>query len=425
MQTPGRLLTGLLFAQLVGAMVDFGALGLTSADGLDKGKWLILAPGLVLGLHLLTTSAQLSRWLLSGPIVVLMMWFGWSFLGVAWSVDARATVLQMIVALTTTVTAFWWVRSFGRSSFARVFCAAAALVLIVGLMHDLIPALRPFLPVDTSQAQIGPDTGRGAGLTPGFNQLGFLAGVTVMLLLRTRPRNPVERVLAWSLAAVACAAMATSGSRSVAVCTIAAVAIQLGAASSPIARRRGIAASVAAGLLAISVLGAAGIRTPFQAGRSLDSLNGRAAVWSHALGLIEDKPLAGYGMMSGDEIWAQALAAGRTVFDAGDTHNMTLEILVGSGTIGLALFGSALAWAAFRAWATGSADAFGLLLLLTLVGLTEALVSAAGLVYPVLGLVMGLLAVDQTARPWPNGRGGNPGALLRDDTHPEPVGSPA
>jgi len=354
-----------------------------------------------------------------------MMWFGWSLVGVLWSVDARATVLQMTVALTTTVAAFWWVRSFGRSSFARVFCAAAALVLIIGLVHDLVPALRPFLPVDTSQTQFGLDTGRGAGLTPGFNQLGFLAGVTLMLLLRTQPRNPVERVLAWSLAAVACGAMVTSGSRSVAVCTIAALAIQLGATSSPIARRRGVAASVAAGLIAVGLLGAVGTQTTFQAGRSLDSLNGRGAVWSHALRLIQDRPLTGYGMMSGDEIWAQALAAGRTDFDAGDTHNMTLEILVGSGTIGLALFGSALAWATLRAWTTGSADAFGLLLLLTLVGLTEALVSAAGLIYAVLGLVMGLVAVDRTVRPWPDGRGGNPEVLFGAETHPKPVGTPA
>lgn len=420
---PGRLPVTLLFLQLLGAMVDFGALGLTSDSGFDVGKWLFLSPGLALGLYLLIASPILLRWVLAGPMFFMICWFAWSLVGVLWSVDVQATFLQMILALTTTIGAFWFTRSFGRASLARVFCAAAAVVLTVGLVNDLVPAVQAVLPIQASQTQFGVETGRSPGLTAGVNQLGMLAGLTALMAFRALPRTDLERVARLGVLGVAGLAMVTAGSRSVAVCTIAAVAVQLGLHASLITRIRGAIGALAGLLVTVGLIGATGTETTFQSGRSFDSLNGRSAVWAHAVDLVGENPLRGVGMMTGQYNWTRAFTAGRTSFNAGDAHNMALELLIGTGTIGLALFASGALWAVLRAWRQRDEDALALLLLVGFVGLTEALVSAAGLIYSILGVVLAMVAVDPILRPWPTGRGGNPDVLLGDQTVFEPVGS--
>ncbi len=418
---PGRLPRVLLCLQLLGAMVDFGALGLTSTSGFDAGKWLFLSPGLALGMYLLVASPILMRWLLAGPMFFIVGWFAWSLIGVLWSVDTQATFLQMILALTTIVSSYWFTRSFGRTSFARVFCVSAGIVLAIGLANDLVPAIEAILPIEKSQTEFGLETGRSPGLTPGVNQLGMLAGVTAIMGLRLRPQSDLQRVARIGVLGLAGLAMVTAGSRSVAVCTIAALAVQTGLHASTSTRIRGAVGALAGLLVTVGVIGATGAETTFQSGRSFDSLNGRSAVWAHALDLIGEHPLRGVGMMTGQFNWTRAFASGRTSFNAGDAHNMVLEILIGTGTIGLALFMAGAFWAAVRAWRQRDEDALALLLLVGFVGLTEALVSAAGLIYAILGLVLALVATDPIVRPWPTGRGGNPGALLGESSVFEPV----
>ncbi len=404
-------------------MVDFGALGLASDSGFDTGRWLLLSPGLFLGIYLLLASPTMTRWVLRGPLFVMMMWFGWAFASAAWSVDAKSTILQTTLAVTVFVSSFWFVRSYGRVNFARVFCVSAGLVLAVGLANDLIPAVAEILPIAVSQTEFGIETGRSPGITPGVNQLGMLAGVTMMMLIRMSPRTRMGRVFQFAVGAIAVMSMLTAGSRSVAVCTVVAIAVQLGLDSSVQVRIRGFVGAAAAGLAVVGFVGTSGRETTFEAGRSFDSLNGREDVWDYAFELIAAKPLQGYGMMTGSETWNRAFSLRRTTFDAGDAHNSVLELLIGTGSIGLALFGSGCAWAVMRAWRSRDADALALLLLVGFVGLTEALISAPGLAYSILGVSLAMVAVDNASRPWPNGRGGKPSLLLGETAEPELVGA--
>ncbi len=381
--TPNPLLLALLGLQVGLLGLDFGKVGLTSAGGIDLGRWLVILPGQVLiGAIVLALSPQLWRRLRTAPALLLGAWLIWNLIGVVWSVDPRQTLLQSFGALNLWLGGLWLVSRYGAFTFFRLTSRSLAAVVALGIGYQYVIG-------------IDRDTGRLEGLSEGFNQFGVQCayGLLVTIAARTAQKastGTTSRADIWIMALFS-VALFGSGGRGALAATVVALVLYFVLTSGRKLLRARVAAPVFVVVAGVAFALSQGVAT-FSRGND-NALNGREIIWSHAWSLIQGAPLRGHGMMAGLSLWTEAVVQGLVDFTPGSAHNMYLEVLVGGGTIGMALFASAIGATIFglirgRQWA-----AISLLVITLTTGLVESLIARPALTHWVLGGMVALAAI--------------------------------
>ncbi len=358
----------LIASQIAFLSFDFTKIGLTARGGIDIGRWMLIAPGQVVGgLLLLTLSSELWRSLRRGPVFVAALWLVWGLSSTFWSVDPRQTFLQSLGAINLFLVAVWLVQHYGTEAFYRLSSRAIAVVVAAGVLYQGLIGLDR-------------DTGRLEGLSEGFNQLGIQCALGVLLAAAARRQPDGNRTDTFTAGFLFVALLAT-GARG----PLAGTLLGLGLLSGPLLAnpRRRIPVLGASALGVFALVLAQGTGT-FARGDA-DVLNGRGLIWDYAFELVGQAPLTGHGMMTGLSLWTEAVVAGAVGFKAGSAHSLLLEVLVGGGTIGLALFLGALGLVVrggirSRDWAR-----LAIVATILTSGLTESLVARPSLTHWVLG----------------------------------------
>ncbi len=369
-------------SQVAVLSLDFSKIGFTSSGGVDLGRWLVIMPGQVLlGVLLLVTSHQLFEVLRRPPAVALLLWLMWNWTTVAWSVDPRQTIIMSFGAINLLFLGAWFARVYGQRAFAATAAGAIACIAGAGVVYQWV----------------GPGAGVGTrleGLAEGYNLLATQCSFGIILALAARGNPRTTRL--WTVVAVALTfALVATGGRIALAATLCGVAFLM--------RRwlfapRRVVPVVLGAVVALGVVFAAMSSLQVYARSDSGALNGRDLVWSHAADLIDEAPVAGHGMMTGERIWTAALVQGAVNFSAGGAHNMFLEILVGGGIVGGVLFLAAMGTVLRAAIRTHNDTAITLILLAGVMGATESLIHRPSLTYFIFGGVVASTATDRGRR---------------------------
>jgi O-antigen ligase len=246
-----------------------------------------------------------------------------------------------------------------------------------------------------NDVQTGLTEGRMDGVAFGFTDLAILCGLGLVWSLVLFDQS---RSLRWLVPIpVFLAALAGSGAR---LPTLAAMITCFLVVTHRWTSRVVILSALAALLVAVQ----AGNLVPSQFDRAEigvsstgapvepSPLNGRFDIWDHALGLVAEDPLTGYGLKAGNAAWTEAYIRGDLQISAGHSHNSILELAAATGLIGAALFGVFLLTTFFGLYRKRLRGPLLVGLFLLLCGLTEAVVEGQtiGLIqYLALGAMAG------------------------------------
>lgn len=163
--------------------------------------------------------------------------------------------------------------------------------------------------------------------------LGLLVGLRYLL---ARPSEPAKQTAGVALGAASLATLIGAGSRTAWLSLVGALAVSaLGLAYPRLRQRFGPRAAAGAGLGA-AVVGLAGLVAVTAALWQESTFAQRRTIWGLVWDRIADRPLAGYGFFA---FWdVPELIADHELLQDGSAHNSALEVLLGTGLIGLAPF---------------------------------------------------------------------------------------
>ena len=230
--------------------------------------------------------------------------------------------------------------------------------------------------------------GRFEGLTPGFNEQGFLCAVAIVILLAFLLRSPGSSVIGVAtLVFLIVALVATGGRTNLAATVVASFIVVVRSLDRRLRVPTAIGGFV---LLAVAALLVGNL--DFYRRAQDGTLNGRDVIWAHAVDLIRESPLFGHGMMAGESIWIAAANAGRVAIEAGSAHNLVLEIAVGGGLIGLMLFFGSMSQIVVSAFRNLPSGGVALFVLLFGVGVTQSMVHKPNFVFWLLGGIAAMAA---------------------------------
>lgn len=358
-----QLVAILVVSQLFFLPLDFGEVGLTNEGRPDVIRLGLLSLGGLLPiLPIVFLDRPRPRRPLSPATAALTLWLVWAGLGLFTSVDVRQTALA-IAFMTGNVVGFtWFLRRFGRRAVASAHVIMLSAFITIGLSADFL---------------LGFDGGRADGLSPSINGFAITA---VLLLVWTMILRRFQPEL-WQFAPIAIAVVAilASGSRA-AIISMLLTALVLGKRPKPSVLVPGVAA-LAVLVVLVSAIGILNLERPSNGGEeTIVTLTGRSNVWARAVDLVEDRPIAGYGMRTGETIWTNEYLRTRVNFEAGNAHNSWLEVAVSTGLVGVGLFASAMVLAAAALWKKRDREmALLAMLVLFMLGLSEAIIDGASL----------------------------------------------
>ena len=352
-------------SQLAVASVQFEKLGVTSG-GVDIGRWIIIAPGLVIvGWYLLAFSPNAVRAVTRGWSAFISLWLVWGATSILWSLDPRETAIAVVTYGSVVISAAWFVDRHGLTGFARLLAFSLTPTILVGIWWDLSEGFNRPIVEDRWQ-----------GLTYSPTALASLCVLIAIATVICVVEGGRLRVYA-PIFVLAVVMLATSGSRNAtAVLPIALAFIVVGRLS-----RRALMVVAVGGVVSLLLVGGAALQagagsftSESQGRESVTSLNSRGEVWSAATDFIEQEPIVGYGWGSDQVVWAEAFLSGRITFEAGNAHNFVLEALLEGGVVGLMLLGLGVGGAAVRSLARRDAYSAALLFALIAHGMTEGLI---------------------------------------------------
>ena len=163
--------------------------------------------------------------------------------------------------------------------------------------------------------------------------LGLLVGLRYLLM---RPAGPAKQAAGMVLGGAALVVLIGAGSRTAWLSLVGALAVSaLGWAYPQLRQRFGPRAAAGAGIGAAAV-GLGGLVAVTAALWQESTFAQRRTIWGLVWDRIADRPLAGHGFFA---FWdVPELIAGHELLQDGSAHNSALEVLLGTGLIGLAPF---------------------------------------------------------------------------------------
>lgn len=349
------------------APIDFETIGLSRSSDVDVGRWGLLFPSLVAGPYILASSPGTRRLIRRGPAMLFGLWLGWLWIGLPFSADPRQTLIALVTATSLWLGVCWFVFRFGLVAFGATTVLLLAFVSVGGVIEDLAT---------------GVENDRMDGIAFGFNDLALL---TSMGLVWALILHRVTRQRGWLLLIpVFLVPLVGSGARTPAIATTLVVLVLLGGSR----RARLFLTGVVVITVAVVLVSPLADRfdrdvSPIEAEESATTLNGRIELWSEVPELVEQRPFVGHGFKSGNRVWRELYLASDVKVDAGHSHNLMLELAVSGGIIGMNFFIAAVFACVLGLVRTRHRMALGMIVLLLLLGLTEAVVEG-----PTLGLIM-------------------------------------
>lgn len=385
---PATWLTVLIGTQVAALGLDFSKIGLTSETGNDSGRVLAILPGqMILGTFLLLISPNVLKLLKRPEAAGMAIWMMWGLFTLFWSVDPRQTTILSIGAMNLFVIALWLTYYFGISAFIEITSTTVTLMAIGGVYWQ-------WFTEDGEGFNV-----RFEGLATGFNpQAAVCSFGIIFAMIGIKVSDRFHRLRWFSIIALLVGLVLTGGRTSLAAVVAVAGAVLFRRELFDIRYRRYIIPTIGAvGISIATVLATANV---YQRTEDNTALNGRDLVWSHSLDLTLESPLFGHGMMAGGAIWQAAENLGLVDFPAGGAHNTILEILVGGGIIGLALFIGAIGLLLRSLVATRSETGVALVVIVLLSGLTESMIHRPTIAYWALGAAaaVAMRAKDEQGR---------------------------
>lgn len=326
--------------------------------------------------------------------VLPIIWFpAWCLLSALWS-DSFATTLNAALALTLLVfTGFLIGVRLPLHLASRALLHSGAIMAVASvLMWWLYPAYGAHQAGDASQAV---HAGAWRGVYLHKNHFGPLCAIYLSAVLLASRRVLPSQAYRWGLAALLSFLIIRSWSASAIALVPLALFLTWLAVVLNLAEK--LLAGTAAALGGMAAVLSAGVLLAWL-GRDA-TLTGRTGIWQTALEYIAKEPLTGYGYGSG--VYAGFVVEVGRLHGVHDAHNGYLDLLLGAGAIGLALFMAVVvvAWIIARGvYSFGGSYGAGALVLAAVLngfliaGLTEAnvrpLSAGAGLAFCALGILL-------------------------------------
>jgi hypothetical protein len=370
-----------IVATIVSAVLASGAL-LGWLDEARKLRWLALAA--LAGLALVYALGRRKSWRPRPALLVVAAFLALAFLSTLWSSDARLTFGRAVsFAVLLAACAGIAIGAAGRSASVRrmldAILAATGVVAIGGLLVLLFDHDRAVQPATAQE----PARYQGLGGGPNTASMVLAVGVPLAAYVVVEGRTWTVRALALGLALLLLGSVVASGSRGALAAAFAGLAV-FALLVAPTWGMRAAAAGGLAVLLAVSVAitrlpdpdpsvpalpgtSVEPVATPKpgyvdaneacrlqedvdrpapcgqpgagETSRSLLGGSGRVEAWAGTLGLVAERPVAGYGFgMEGEVFVDRYFRHGSNL-----PENSYLGVLLQLGVVGLVLFGALLA----------------------------------------------------------------------------------
>ena len=310
------------------------------------------------------------------PLRAMCAWLVWGMATTLWSVVPISTARASLCIACVFATGVWFSSTYGVARLFRVYTMSMMVFLMVGFVRDLVEVLDE----DTVHRF------RGFGFQA--TDVGRLSLVTLLLCVIQISERTARDRWTWCALATATVTLAATGTRT----TLIAAVICLFVISW---RRLGIARTL---MFGVAMVGAVVIATSVipdpsdfvsreENAQDINSLNGRRTIWSVAIDITGDRPIAGHGVESGELTFPLASARGELPILINHAHNLFLEITTTQGLVGLALFLGAIGSYLAARRAPGGDLSGVLLLAIVLGGVTEAALGRPTALYLVLAAI--------------------------------------
>lgn len=323
-------------------LLELGS-GSTLSDDSTARLRLLLLPGLIAAPILVAMKASaIFRLLRAHPALLLLLL--WTLTSSLWSVDPEISARRALSLIANSLIVAFMVVTLTPAQILRLLITVVLSVLCLSIAFAiLMPDLAFMSDLD----------GAFRGVFTHKNAMGLYLFLTAMLMVvgaRTGVVSP--RVATLALATVAALVVPTKSSTALLLLVLL-VALHLPLAVAGLPRQLAAIGLTFLGLAALAVglpLFLARNRIFMAFGRD-PTLTGRTEVWAFVQGLIDQRPLLGYGyaaMFERKEVTDHLFNA--VGWAAPNAHNGYLELWLGIGLIGLVLAVGLLALALVRAW---------------------------------------------------------------------------
>jgi exopolysaccharide production protein ExoQ len=315
-------------------LLEAGCCAYLSPESMERLRWLIV-PNLIAAplLTLLRGRAVLSL-LLRHPTLVLLV--SWVWLSVLWSIDPALSARRALSFTANTMIACFVVTFFRPEEIVRKLLFVAMGLILLSLVFR---AIRPDLALQWGYGDF-------RGVMFNKNQMGGLLIVAAMLLAAAGCSRLVSPLTAAGGFAIVAALLVPTHSATATLFVLLVGILHLPLAIASLPRRM-----VTIGLT-YALLSGLALALPFYLGKNRlimaigrdPTLTGRSELWAFVRGLIDQRPLHGYGYEAffdsdvpgfHEHLEAQLLAL--VGWLAPNAHSGYLEVWLGLGLVGLVL----------------------------------------------------------------------------------------
>lgn len=317
------------------------------------------------------------------PLRWFALWLAWAAGSSVFAPTGPSAVLTAGLFAVVAATAIYIYGESGELGLARTLMGAFAIFVVLSVLSKAMD----------SSVSLGFRGDRLSLLALEANQLVRMAALAALssacFLLHGARSRSTTRVIAGSIAIVACLAVVVAGQSRTGSAALLTSAVVFAISLAPLAKRRVIAAVGAVSLVLVLgiALAAAGsfadLFGEFESvasreddsidqTREIQSLNGRLEIWPEVFSEAAEQPISGYGLGNDRLVVTQLYAEGRIGWLAQHSHNLLLQVLLTTGFVGLVLMLVAFVSTSARAFDANSPLGPALLVLVLIDGITEA-----------------------------------------------------
>lgn len=300
-------------------------------------------------LYMLVGAMLLTRWRRALPVVLahwpLLLLVALTFASAAWSVDSGITIRRAIGVAGTTAFGLMLCVTFPLREWVGLLSLGIG---IVAFLSVLVVALFPDYGIMT-----GLHEGAWRGILAHKNILGRTMALGVIAAAAWRPTTSISRVSSLATLIICFLLLVVSLSR--AAWVVLAVVLFASALAGILRARLQLLLPVALGASCVLIASAYLLITTIDdllllLGRDL-TFTGRTLIWLSLLSAIATRPLLGfgYGAFWSTEHGARLMGNTQPGFIPSHAHNGWLELAVGIGVVGVAVFGLSLLIVTIRA----------------------------------------------------------------------------